>query len=251
MNRKQFAILFVLLIVLGGAGWYVQQNRNRAASAGETGTGQKLLGENFPMNDVARINIKRGTNELNLVKIDDLWRVNERNNYPASFSSISEFLLKLKDLKVVQSEVVGASQLPRLQLASMGGNGTNSGAVVDLIDKNGKTINSFMLGKKHFRKPPAEQSMQFGEEGFADGRYVLLANNVQNALLVADSLQVAEPKPETWLNKDFFKVERPKAIAVTFPAATNSWKIQRDAESGNWQLVGAKTDEKLDDARVS
>jgi Domain of unknown function (DUF4340) len=250
MNRKQFTILIVLLIILGGAGWYVQQGRNRAADAGEQGTGQKLLGDAFPMNDVTRVNIKEGTNELNLVKRDDLWCVRERNDYPASFSTISEMLIKLKDLKVVQSEQVGFSQLPRLQLAPPG-QGTNSGTIVDLLGKDDKSIKTFTLGKKHMRKAPAEQASQLGEEGFADGRYVLLAGNPQNALLIADPLQMIEAKPEAWLNKDFFKVERPKAIAVEFPAATNSWKLQRDAETGNWQLANGKADEKLDDARVS
>src|SRR5271165_6047642 len=103
MNRKQFGILLVLLIVLGGAGWLVEQSRERAAGAGEQGIGQKLMGDAFPVNDVAVISIKQGTNELNLAKKDDLWRVRERSDYPANFSQISEFLLKLRDLKIVQS----------------------------------------------------------------------------------------------------------------------------------------------------
>jgi len=250
MNRKQFAFLFVLLIVLGGAGWYVQQSRNRTANSGDAGTGQKLLGDVFPVNDVARISIKEGTNEANLAKQDDIWRVRERYNYPANFSTISETLLKLQDLKIVQTEQVGASQLPRLQLAPAG-QGTNSGVLVDLLGKDGKSIKTFTLGKKHLRKPSAGQPSPFGDEGFPDGRYVLLAGNSQNALLIADPLASLEPKPEQWLNKEFFKVERPKAIAVTFPAATNSWKLQRDSETGDWKLAGAKADEKLDDARVS
>src|SRR6185437_1220918 len=125
MNRKQFGILIVLLIVLGGAGWLVKQARDRAAGAGEQGAGQKLVGESFPINEVTHISIRQGANELNLIKKNDLWRVSERYDYPANFSAISDFLLKLRDLKVIQSEVIGASQLPRLQLAPPG-SGTNS-----------------------------------------------------------------------------------------------------------------------------
>ncbi len=250
MNRKQFAILVVLLIVLGGAGWLVQKNRNQTGSAGEQGTGQKLLGESFPVNDVTRISIKQGTNELNLIKKDDLWRVRERNDYPANFSDITEFLLKARDLKVIQSEEVGASQLPRLQLAT--GQGTNSGVLLDLKNKDDKSIATVTLGKKHTRKPAQQQqSMQFGDEGFADGRYVMLAGNSKNALLISDALDNIQPKADPWLNKDFFKIERPKAIAVTFPEATNSWKLVRDTESGDWKFAQAKPDEKLDSAKVS
>jgi len=249
MNRKQFAILVVLLIVLGGAGWWVQQSREHAASVGEQGTGQKLMGENFPVNDVATISVKEDGKELNLVKKDDLWRVQERGDYPANFSQISDFLLKLRDLKVVQSEQVGPSQLPRLQLAPPG-QGTNSGTVLELKSKDGKSLATLTLGKKHMGKPEPQQ-MQFGGGGFSDGRYVLVAGNTGSALLIADPFNTIEAKPEEWLNKDFFKVERPKAVAVTFPAATNSWKIERDTDTGDWKLADAKGDEKLDAARAT
>lgn len=249
MNRKQFGILVVLLIVLGGAGWLVERGRNREAGAGEQGAGQKILGDAFPVNDVAHISIKQGTNELNLVKTDDIWRVRERDNYPANFGEISGFLLKARDLKAVQVETVGASQLPRLQLAT--GAGTNSGTVLDLQNKDGKSIKTLTLGKKHVAKAPQQSQSPMGDEGFPDGRYVMVGGNSQQALLISDPLNNIEPKPEDWLNKDFFKIERPKSIAVTFAVATNSWKLMRDTESGEWKLADAKPEEKLDAARVS
>lgn len=250
MNRKQFTILIVLLIVLGGAGWLVQQARERAAGAGEQGTGQKLLGEKFPMNDIAHIIIKQDTNEVNLVKQDDLWRVRERNDYPASFSEISEFLIKAADLKVVQNEEVGPSQLPRLQLAT--GQGTNSGIVVDLKGKDDKSLKTLTLGKLHESKASRGQQMPFGDMGGSpDGRYVMVSGNEKQALLIADPLTSVQPKPDAWLDKDFFKIERPKTISVAFPTTTNSWKIVRDSDFTDWKLADAKGDEKLDQARAS
>jgi hypothetical protein len=250
MNRKQFGILLVLLIVLGGAGWLVQKNRNHESGSGEQGAGQKLLGENFPINDVAHISIKQGTNELNLVKKDDLWRVRERNDYPANFSDISSFLLKARELKVVQVEQIGVSQLPRLELTPPGP-ATNSGVLLELKDKEEKNIRALTLGKKHVRKPQGAQAAQFGDAGYPDGRYVMLAGNNQNALLIGDPLGNVEAKPEQWLKKDFFKVERPKAIAVAFAETTNSWKLVRDTETGDWKFAEAKPEEKLDSTKAS
>jgi hypothetical protein len=249
MNRKQFGILVVLLIVLGGAGLILRRGQNSESSAGERGAGQKLLGENFPLNDVAQISIKAGTNEVNLVRKDDLWRVRERNDYPANFADISSFLLKARDLKVVQVEQVGPSQLGRFELAPSGQG--KSGVVLDLKDKDGKAIKSLILGKKHVRKPQGAQAAQFGDEGFPDGRYVMLAGKAQDALLIGDPLSNVEPNAGLWLKKDFFHVERPKAIAVTFPVATNSWKIVKDTESGDWKFADAKADEKLDSTKAS
>jgi Flp pilus assembly protein CpaB len=106
MNRKQFIILLVLVVVVGAAGLLVRQRSNNSWQGGGTAIGQKLL-PNLAVNDVAQIAIKSGTNELNLVKRDNLWRVRERGDYPANFSQISEVLMKLADLKIAQTEEIG------------------------------------------------------------------------------------------------------------------------------------------------
>ena len=248
MNRKQFVILLVLLVVVGGAGLLVKRGKDNSSNTGEPGVGKKLLGDKFALNDVAHIVIKQGTNEVNLAKKDELWRVRERNDYAANFQEIGDFLIKARDLKVIQVEEIGPSQLPRLELAT--GQGTNSGVLLDLKNKDDKSLETLTLGKKHTQKP--KQASQFGgDEGFPDGRYVMLASDTKNALVIGDPLNSIEPKPESWLNKTFFKVERPKAVSVTFPAATNSWKIVRDTESGDWKFAEAKPEEKLDSAKAS
>ena len=250
MNGKQLGLLLGLLVLLGGAGLLVEHNRNQGASAIAPGAGGKLLGENFPVNDVCRITIKQGTNEVNLAKRgeQELWRVQERNDYPANFSVISDFLLKAKDLKIVENDVVTPADLPELQLAA--GQGTNAGVTVDLKDKDGKTIRSVILGKTHLGKA-AQRSVDGGNGGLPNGRYVMLAGDAQHVLLVADALSEIEPKAETWLNKDFFKVERQKAVAVSYPDATNSWKISRDEESGTWKFLDPAPGEQPDTNKLT
>src|SRR5215471_11106371 len=137
MNRKQLVLLLLVIIILGGAVFLLRKKESASWEGGSAGAGKKLV-ENFPINDVATIALKQGANELHLVKKDDLWRVRERNDYPANYSEISGFLLKARDLKIVQSEHVGPSQLPRLALAP--GQGTNSPMVVDLKDQKDKSI---------------------------------------------------------------------------------------------------------------
>jgi hypothetical protein len=251
MNRKQLALLVVLLVVLGGIGILIENSRKKNSDTGEAGVGQKLLGENFPINDVTHIVIKGPTNEVNLAKKNDRWRVAERGDYPANFGEISDFLIKAGELKVVQSEEIGASQLPRMRLVPPG-QGTNSGTLLELRGKDDKAIKTVLLGKKHSRKPPGEAMPFGGDVGMADGRYVLTRNEKSRALLIADALNSIEPKPESWLDKDFFKIEKPKSIEVTCPAAaTNSWKLTRDNEAGDWKLVDAKKDEKLDSGKTA
>ena len=254
MNRKQFIILLVLVVVLGVAGLVLyQRNQSSWQGGGRQGATQKLLGD-LPVNDVASIVIKGGTNQLDLIKKDNLWRVKERNDYPASFSEISGFLLKAADLKATQTEEVGASQLGRYKLLPPGP-GTNTAVLVELRDQGGKVIKSLLLGKTHMRKSegrPSPMGEMGDNEGFPDGRYVMVGTGAKTVAVVSDPLSNLEAKPEQWLNKDFFKVEKIRSIAVAYPVATNSWKVTRETETASdWKLAEAKPGEQLDSSKTS
>ncbi len=254
MNRKQFFILLVLVVVLGIAGLVLRQrNQTSWQGSGRQGATLKLLGD-LPVNDVAAIVIKGGTNQLDLVRKDNLWRVKQRNDYPANFSEISSFLLKAADLKAVQTEEIGPSQLGRYKLLPPGPE-TNTAVLVELRDQSGKAIKSLLLGKTHMRKSegrPSPMGEMGDNEGFPDGRYVMVGTGAKTLAVVSDPLSNLEAKPESWLNKDFFKVEKIRSIAVAYPVATNSWKVTRDTESASeWKLADAKAEEKLDSSKTS
>ncbi len=240
MNRKQFIILLILVVVLGAAGLLHYQRNASSWSSGGQSIGRKLLGD-LPtnwVNDVAAIAIKAGTNELTLAKNDNLWRVQQRNDYPADFSLISGFLLKAAELKVTQTEEVGPSQLGRYNLLPPGP-GTNTGALVEFKAEGGKTLQSLLIGKPHTRKPARPSpGGEFGDEGYADGRYVMVGVGAKTMAVISDPLSNAEAKPEQWLNKGFFKVEKIRSIAVAFPVATNSWQASRLTETNtDWKLA--------------
>jgi hypothetical protein len=253
MNRNQLIILLVLVVVLGGAGVMLHNRQQSSWAGANPSAGKKLLGD-FAINDVAHIEIKQGTNDLNLAKRDNAWRVRERNDYSANYPQLSELLIKLADLKIVQSEPIGQSQLAKLGLVP--GAGTNSAVVVDFKDKDDKPIRSLLLGKKHMKKsnrpsPMGEMDDEEGGGGWPDGRYVKLGSDSKDVDLISDALANVDTKPEQWLNKDFFKVEKIRSVAVNFPVATNSWKISRETESGEWKLADAKPTEQLDNSKAS
>jgi hypothetical protein len=241
MNRKQFIILLVLVVVIGAAGLVIRQRGQTSwQSAGQT-LGQKLL-PNLAVNDIAQVSIKSGTNQLTLAKRDGQWCVRERGDYPANFTEISSLLLKFAELKVVQSQEVGASQLGRLELQPPSA-GANSGTLVELKDQGGRLLGSILIGKKRMSKP--------GGEGWPDGRYVMAGADAKSAAVISDTLDNVQPKPEQWLNKEFLGIEKPRSIAVQFAEATNSWKLTRSSETNDWQLTDAKGDEKLDSSKTS
>jgi len=248
MNRKQLIPIIVVAVVLSGLGLYSYKARNSSWEDSSEKLGQKVV-KNFPMNDVERISIKQSQGQLNLAKKNDIWTVQERSDYPANFETVGEFLRKVWDLKVAQPIEIGSSKLGRLELTPPD-KGTNSGTQVEFKDKSGKTINTLLLGKKHMRESRGDA--QFGGgQGWPDGRYIMLGNDLQTVAVVSEPFSNVEAKPEEWLNKDFFKVEKLKAISVTTTNATNNWKLARESETNEWKLADAKTGEQLDIAKIS
>lgn len=248
MNRKQFIILLVLVVVVGAAGLWVRQNGQKSWQSGGA-SGQKLL-PNLPVNDVAQITVKSGTNELNLARRDNTWRVHERGDYPANFPQISELLMKLADLKVVQTEDIGPSQFGRFELLPPGA-ATNTGTAVEFKDQGGKTLAALLLGKKHMKKAAANpQFPGMGDEGWPDGRYVMVGAE-KTVDVISDPLDSLQTKADSWVNKDFLSIEKPRSVTVQFPEATNSWQLTRASDTNDWQLADAKTGEKLDTSKIS
>jgi len=90
-----------------------------------------------------------------------------------------------------------------------------------------------------------------GSDGWPDGRYVLVMNGPKDVAVVSDALSEVDVKPDRWLNKDFFKVEKLKTISVTHTNGTNSWKLTRETENGPLTLADAKSGEQLDSSKSS
>ena len=189
--------------------------------------------------------------ELNLVKQDDVWTVGERANYPANYEQVGGLIRKIWDMKTVQEVKVGASQFARLELVEPG-KGEGAGTLVEFKDKDGKTLGSLILGKKHMKKGEEDPMMaQFGGGGgMAAGRYVVKAGD-KKVSLVSETLDEVNAKPESWLNHDFFRVENVTAITLDGTTDAQKWKVSRETTTADWKLDGAKPEEALDAGKVN
>jgi len=248
MNRKQLMTLLVALVIVGGAGLVLLQRHQQSWTEAETQIGQKLF-KDYKVNDIAAVHIK-GDTDLTLERKDNGWCVQQRGDYPANMTQIKELLIKMGDLKVVQSDAIGASQLARMHLAEPG-KGADSAILVEFKDAAGKTLESLLLGKKHTHESDRPSPMPYGDEGYADGRYVMLGTDTKTVLTIPDALNNLDPKPTEWLDKDFFKVEKPEKISFVSTNANNSWTISRATESSPWVLAEPKPGEVLDTNKVS
>ena len=247
MNRKQFLILLVLVAVIGGAGLLVNKQRQGDWQQSSAGGGQKLA-DKLDVNAVSAVTVKSSAGELNLVKSGDAWVVKERGDYAANFSNIADLIRKFADVKAVQTEQVGASQYARLELQAPG-DGEGKGTLVELKGKDGKALKSVVLGKKQTKK---SEGGPFGGGEFPVGRWVRDTASKDSVVLTSEQFSEAEPKPENWLDKEFLKVEKLKAIAVTYATNTaTGWKATRETEGAEWKLAGVKAGENVDTNKLS
>lgn len=239
MNRKQFLILIVALVVLGGASLALFWQDIAAYRASGAKIGARLLPE-FKVADVAEIRLRDAKNQVTLTRKETAWVVQERGGYTANFQDIGDLMVKLLELKVTQSEQVGVSLLPRLELAEPG-KGEGAGTLIEFKDGSGKPLARLILGKKVLKKDPLNP-LPSAKDGVPAGRYVLAGDAKDTVVVVSDPLSKAEANPGRWLDKDFFKAERIKTLAVGPEGGAPRWKIARNEEYGQWKFAGGGGD---------
>ena len=236
MNRKSFFILLAMVAVLGGAGLALFWNDLSSWRKSDAKIGARLF-EKLPVNDIEKIRLTDGKGSVHLVIKDKRWVVEERSGYGANTQDIGDLLIKLTDLKVVQTENVGESLLPRLNLVEPGKDAKDvkaaevAGTRLELFDKTGKSVASILLGKKVIK---TEDSPLPIKPQIPVGRYVLMPGSA-TVLVVSDALVVAEANGGRWLAKNFFKAERIRTLTASGDGA--QWKIARPEEYGQWKFA--------------
>lgn len=243
MNRKQFLLLVIALIVLGGAGIAMYWQNISAYRDSGSKIGAKIL-PGLKIAEVAQIELTDAKTKATLVRKENHWVVQERESYPADFKAISDFTIKLADLKVVQSDTANPAMLPRVELVDPtaktdGKAGEGTGTRVELKDAAGKSLAAIVLGKTVLKKDPGNP-LPSAQDGVPAGRYVRILGDKEQVAVVNDPLGNAQAQPGRWLDRDFAKIERVRTLTVANDSG--GWKITRDMEWGQWKFAGGGED---------
>jgi hypothetical protein len=235
MSRNQFIVVLVALAALVAGGWYVLKWQRGSYEVADSRVGQKLL-PGFKVDDVAEIEIVEPAGTVTLVRTDRGWTVKERGGYPADIGAIRDLLLKLEGLKVVQAEGITDALRPRLQLAAPGSGAKpeETGTVLTLKGRDGKSVASVVLGRKTTK---AANMPGLPVDSIPSGRYVLVASDPQRMNVVAEPFSSVAAKPQQWLARDYLKVERARSIAAVGPDGKERWAVMRPDEAAGWQWL--------------
>src|SRR5438270_5964016 len=158
MSRKQFTFALIALAIVGTAGLLLLKHNQKAWSVREARVGDKVF-PNFSVNDVSAIHIKSSGSDFTVERKDSLWRVRERGDYPANYQQIKDLLLRMRDIKVIQSDTVGPAQLSRVGLEApeehvsevSPAKSNTSATLVEFKNTHGNLLNATLVGKRHVR----------------------------------------------------------------------------------------------------
>ncbi len=235
MTRKQFLLVLAALVLLVAAGLGLQAWKRSGYQAADTRVGQKLV-DGFKVDDVAEIRIVEPKDAVTLVRGERGWTVKERGDFPAGLEPIRDLLLRLQELKVVQAEGLTDAVRPRLQLAAPGAGAKpdETGTLVELKARDGKTVATLLLGKKTLK----DARIPGLPDGVPSGRYVWVAADPQRVNVVSEAFGNVLARPEQWLAKELLRFERPRSIVAVGPDGKERWSLAKDREDGDWKLAG-------------
>jgi len=237
MNARIAAVLVVLLVVLGGAA-LVYNYQERSERAENVATLGKPLLKDLKAADIAAIKIAQPKATITLQRKPDGWAIAERRGFPADLGKVREFVLKLLELKVGQSEPIGEKDRARLNLDA-------SGTQVELSAADGKPLGKLAVGKKYFKR-----EVENPDKAPADGRFVALPAEAGMVYIVSDPLAQASAKSGDWIERTSFEVEKVKTLELRMPEG-GGWRLERSADNADWKLDGLKPGEKVDTGRAN
>ena len=234
MKRKQFLILVIVAFVLALGGVAYQLSQSAGWSSAKSG---REMFPNLPVNDVAKIQIQSGSDKLTLQRQSSGWQVVERAGYPADFTKIRDLIRSLWELKAVREMQVGPAQFGRLKILPPG-KGENSGTQIDLLDSNGKSLSTLVLGTKQ------EQSDE--SAAGSPGRFVFNPSHPDQVYVVSDSFDSADPLViGQWLDKAFISADDLKEVSKTGTDSKTGWKLARANDKAEWKLENAGPNESV------
>jgi hypothetical protein len=228
MSGRGLAILIVLALVLGGGALLLhQQQRGREASNVST-LGQPVL-KDLKAADIAAIRIAAPGGTLSIAHKDGRWTIAERDGFPADLEKVRAFVLKAIELKVGQSEPIGAGDRARLGLNA---SGEGAGTRVTFEAADGKPIAALIVGHQYFKTRPEDP-----DTASADGRFVMRADDPKTMLIVSDPLPQVSIQTAKWIDRRGIAADAVKTLAVQL-ADGEHWKIARESEDAAWSLDG-------------
>ena len=249
MSKKQVLALWIIAVALVIAVAVVKSTRSDTfTSATERDRGDTLLAD-FKPDEVAAITITQGKNTLSLRKSEGVWTVTERDNYPALVRNVNELLRTLAEVKITQGIEAGPASAPRFGMDPESDDPAEQGTGLVLANAEGKEIARLTFGKN--LEAANASASPFG--GGSTGRFVRNHADESGIYVTSELFPTLTASPESWLNDEFLKIEKIKAITVSEPGKPDAtaWKLTRPTADAEFALEGKTDAEELNTDNIT
>lgn len=244
MRPKTFFILLGILCLLAGGGWVLFSMDD--PSHPEKKMGGFLLKE-LPVNEVSLIRITGPKGSATLKRDDELWSVLERWNYPADFSMISDFMRRLREIKVGREFPVSDDVMGRIGLRDPRDKNIpdeEKAIRLEFEKSKGEMVSVLYLGKN--REVDASRG-QTGE------RY-LMKEHEPVVYLVDWQVSGPSEEPFAWLQRDLLKVKGADVESIVCLAADGKdlkYSLARPGKGMPFELKVPGADEKISATKIN
>ncbi|MCH1498879.1 MAG: DUF4340 domain-containing protein, partial [Akkermansiaceae bacterium] len=230
MSRLQLLILWILAL---GAGFYYFNSKDVPDSISnktELEVGSQIVPSDL-IETVDSLTVISGDDKASLKKIDGLWVVSEKGDFPANYDSINQIIGALREAKVAQSVVATDEYYDRFNLdPATEEDGEQPDTI--LLEKDGKESSTIFLGKTR---------ESTGGSGGRAGRFVRLSNDESGVYVVQESFSFLNASPDNWINKSLTLLkEGVVKMEVTAPndESFKSWTVSRESVRDDFIVEG-------------
>lgn len=236
MKPRSFIVLAVLTAVFVVAAiWSVATQRGLTSIASDRERAFPELIDKA--NDVATVTIVSNKAKFTIARDGDGWGLAEKGGYKVSFEKVKGAIVGLGELKLLESKTADAARHERLQVENPGSLEAKS-IGVELRDKDGKTLASGIIGKRHVGL--------FGEGG--GGTYLRRGDEALSWL--AEGIVDLGPEPNDWMVRDIVNVEAEDIARATLrqPGGAEITVTRADKEAKDYVVTGIPEGRKLKDS---
>ena len=141
MNAKTIGLALVTLTLIGLA-WKVSEDK-----APQTEVVHKSLHPGLfdRLNDVGRVHLKSAEHETILVRDHDVWKVENRDGFPAEFASVKRAVLQMAELKLVEEKTTIPENYPQIGVVDIDSDEAD-GTLIELATDASETIAALLIG---------------------------------------------------------------------------------------------------------
>ena len=251
MNSKTLIIIAGTTLALVGLATLVNNKGSGSSATANASSRERLFaGLSDKLTDVARVTIKKGSQEAVLVKAESGWTVENKSGYPAKFDVLRPIVAGVAEASIIEPKTSKPELYGKLEVEDPAQEGSKS-VLVTLADGKGTTMASLIVGKQDFGGSNADPFNPPPSDGKTK-RFVRRVGETQSYLVEAEL--IPQPDALEFVDRSIVEIknERVKSVVIMHPgengAAGEVVKISRASDQEkNFSLEGMPEGSKLKD----